>query len=131
MTGAGDFLNSAELSKTEEFGPETASALARVAELASSLGLDARRSREISIGIGKVVLPDDHPLAWQNDALCAEVDPELFFPEKGGSNRDGKKICNVCEVKEECLQYALQNDQEHGIWGGTSKNERKRMMGHR
>ena len=42
---------------------------------------------------------DDNPLAWQSDALCAQTDPEAFFPEKGGSTRDAKKICTTCEVK--------------------------------
>ncbi len=50
---------------------------------------------------------DDNPLSWQTDALCAQTDPEAFFPEKGGSTRDAKKICTTCEVKAQCLEYAL------------------------
>ena len=42
---------------------------------------------------------DDNPLAWQTDSLCAQTDPEAFFPEKGGSTRDAKKICGSCEVR--------------------------------
>jgi WhiB family redox-sensing transcriptional regulator len=42
---------------------------------------------------------DDNPLAWQTDSLCAQTDPEAFFPEKGGSTRDAKKICASCEVR--------------------------------
>jgi len=70
---------------------------------------------------------DDTALAWQADALCAQTDPEAFFPEKGGSTRDAKKICTTCEVKGECLEYALQNDERFGIWGGLSERERRKL----
>ncbi len=69
----------------------------------------------------------DNPLAWQTDSLCAQTDPEAFFPEKGGSTRDAKKICTTCEVKAQCLEYALQNDERFGIWGGLSERERRRL----
>lgn len=70
---------------------------------------------------------DTDPLAWQADALCSQTDPEAFFPEKGGSTRDAKRICNQCEVKSECLEYALQNDERFGIWGGLSERERRKL----
>lgn len=70
---------------------------------------------------------DDNPLAWQADALCAQTDPEAFFPEKGGSTRDAKRICSSCEVRSECLEYALENDERFGIWGGLSERERRRL----
>lgn len=70
---------------------------------------------------------DDGALAWQADALCAQTDPEAFFPEKGGSTREAKKICQQCEVKSECLDYALANDERFGIWGGLSERERRRL----
>ena len=44
---------------------------------------------------------------WQERALCAQTDPEAFFPEKGGSTREAKRICLGCEVRSECLEYAL------------------------
>ena len=83
----------------------------------------------ISLGVPGVRLPDDDDgaLAWQADALCAQTDPEAFFPEKGGSTRDAKKICTQCEVKAECLEYALANDERFGIWGGLSERERRRL----
>ena len=65
--------------------------------------------------------------SWQERALCAETDPEAFFPEKGGSTREAKKICTGCEVKAECLEYALANDERFGIWGGLSERERRRI----
>jgi WhiB family redox-sensing transcriptional regulator len=64
---------------------------------------------------------------WQERALCAETDPEAFFPEKGGSTREAKKICTGCEVRAECLEYALSNDERFGIWGGLSERERRRL----
>ena len=70
---------------------------------------------------------DDSALAWQADALCAQTDPEAFLPEKGGSTRDAKKICTTCEVRSECLEYALQNDERFGIWGGLSERERRKL----
>jgi WhiB family redox-sensing transcriptional regulator len=70
---------------------------------------------------------DDNPLAWQADSLCAQTDPEAFFPEKGGSTRDAKKICASCEVKTQCLEYALGNDERFGIWGGLSERERRKL----
>ena len=64
---------------------------------------------------------------WQDRALCAQTDPEAFFPEKGGSTREAKRICQGCEVKSECLEYALHNDERFGIWGGLSERERRRL----
>ena len=69
----------------------------------------------------------DGPLAWQEEALCAQTDPEAFFPEKGGSTREAKRVCQVCPVRAECLDYALANDERFGIWGGMSERERRRL----
>lgn len=70
---------------------------------------------------------DDTLLAWQDQALCAQTDPEAFFPEKGGSTREAKRICVGCDVKQECLEYALMQDERFGIWGGLSERERRRL----
>jgi WhiB family redox-sensing transcriptional regulator len=70
---------------------------------------------------------DGGPLEWQQRALCAQTDPEAFFPEKGGSTREAKKVCGSCEVRSECLDYALANDERFGIWGGFSERERRRL----
>lgn len=67
------------------------------------------------------------PDQWQDRALCAQTDPEAFFPEKGGSTREAKKICLSCEVRSECLDYALAHDERFGIWGGLSERERRRL----
>ena len=64
---------------------------------------------------------------WRLDALCAETDPEAFFPEKGGSTREAKRVCSGCSVRAECLEFALANDERFGIWGGLSERERRRV----
>ena len=76
-----------------------------------------------------LVRPDGLPpeLAWQERALCAQTDPEAFFPEKGGSTREAKRVCMSCEVRAECLDYALAKDERFGIWGGLSERERRRV----
>ncbi|WP_456858652.1 WhiB family transcriptional regulator [Geodermatophilus sp. SYSU D00691] len=64
---------------------------------------------------------------WRLDALCAETDPEAFFPEKGGSTREAKRVCAGCPVRLQCLEFALGNDERFGIWGGLSERERRRI----
>jgi WhiB family transcriptional regulator, redox-sensing transcriptional regulator len=71
------------------------------------------------------ITPEDD--LWQEKALCAQTDPEAFFPEKGGSTREAKRICLGCEVRDACLDYALANDERFGIWGGLSERERRRL----
>ncbi|UGQ09537.1 WhiB family transcriptional regulator [Yinghuangia sp. ASG 101] len=73
------------------------------------------------------VIEGEEELSWQERALCAQTDPESFFPEKGGSTREAKKVCFSCEVRDECLEYALANDERFGIWGGLSERERRRL----
>lgn len=70
---------------------------------------------------------EDGTGGWQERALCAQTDPEAFFPEKGGSTREAKKVCLSCEVRAECLEYALAHDERFGIWGGLSERERRKL----
>lgn len=64
---------------------------------------------------------------WREDALCAQSDPEAFFPDKGGSAAEAKRVCARCPVQAACLDYALRNDERFGVWGGMSERERRRM----
>ena len=76
---------------------------------------------------GSGIADEPGVLAWQTDALCAQTDPEAFFPEKGGSTRDAKRICEGCTVRQQCLEYALEHDERFGIWGGLSERERRKL----
>jgi WhiB family redox-sensing transcriptional regulator len=62
---------------------------------------------------------------WRDLALCAQTDPEAFFPDKGESTAAAKKVCAVCEVRAECLQDALDRHEMYGVWGGLSERERR------
>ena len=65
--------------------------------------------------------------AWQDQANCLGVDPDLFLPERGASTREAKEVCRGCEVRQQCLEYALANGEKFGIWGGLSERERRRL----
>lgn len=64
---------------------------------------------------------------WMDRAACVETDPDLFFPEKNASTFAAKRVCASCDVREQCLAFALRNDESHGIFGGLSGNERRRL----
>ena len=64
---------------------------------------------------------------WTADALCPQVDPDLWFPEKGESVADARRICGRCPVATECLTHALTHHIPHGIWGGTTGLDRRRL----
>lgn len=68
----------------------------------------------------------DRP-AWMADALCAETDPDAFFPDAGGSVATAKAVCARCLVQRECLNFALANDERFGVWGGASVQDRQTM----
>ncbi|GGT43588.1 WhiB family transcriptional regulator [Streptomyces purpureus] len=62
---------------------------------------------------------------WKADGRCREVDPDLFFPEVGtGQSSAAKAVCLSCEVRLECLEYALTHG-EQGVWGGTTEGQRR------
>ena len=64
---------------------------------------------------------------WHDEANCLGVDPDLFFPERGASTREAKEVCRGCVVQHDCLEFALQNGEKFGIWGGLSERERRRI----
>ena len=75
-----------------------------------------------------------HSRSWPELAACSHVDPELFFPvsESGPARRQvaqAKAVCSRCPVTQSCLDYALENRQVHGIWGGLTWDERRRHGG--
>lgn len=64
---------------------------------------------------------------WVDRAACAEVDGDLWFPEVGSNGNQAKAICARCEVRAECLDWAVTHEEMAGIWGGLSSRERRRM----
>ncbi|MFJ5804825.1 WhiB family transcriptional regulator [Streptomyces sp. NPDC093093] len=74
-----------------------------------------------------------HPLPpWMDDGLCAQADPELFFPEgRKPNDAAAKMLCFGCVVRRECLAYALRRGEPHGVWGGLNEQERSALLAER
>jgi WhiB family redox-sensing transcriptional regulator len=70
----------------------------------------------------------DHDLDWRVDARCTQVDPEIFYPDKGGTTKGAKRVCAGCPVRANCLEFALDHDERWGVWGGLSQRERERLL---
>lgn len=76
-----------------------------------------------------VELPSMRPIPlFRETARCAEVDPELFYPQRGGSPRPAKRICAACECIGRCREWALEHGEQYGVWGGLSAIERRRVV---
>jgi WhiB family transcriptional regulator, redox-sensing transcriptional regulator len=69
----------------------------------------------------------DDKLSWQENALCAQTGAEFFFPAPGSSTREATRLCRACEGRVACLEYALEQDEKFGVWGGLSEKERHRL----
>ena len=65
---------------------------------------------------------------WMSEGNCAEKDPAIFFPSDGVGVEKAKRICNGCGFQNQCLEYALINRVEHGVWGGASERQRRRIL---
>jgi WhiB family transcriptional regulator, redox-sensing transcriptional regulator len=65
---------------------------------------------------------------WMAGGKCREVPPSVFFPSDGLGVQAAQRICAECPVSEECLEYALENRIDHGVWGGRSERERRRIL---
>lgn len=64
---------------------------------------------------------------WRDDALCAQIDDELFFPDVGKSSAPAKRVCFRCHVRPECLIEALVQKEQHGVRGGLSERDRRSL----
>jgi WhiB family redox-sensing transcriptional regulator len=67
------------------------------------------------------------PPPWRALAACRGCDPELFFTDRGESTNPAKAVCKDCDVRADCLEYALANKEKFGIWGGLSERERRKL----
>jgi len=70
--------------------------------------------------------PDEY--AWMLHGKCRGVNPADFFPSDGLGVESAQHVCHGCPVRVECLEYALENRIEHGVWGGASERERRRIL---
>jgi WhiB family redox-sensing transcriptional regulator len=66
-------------------------------------------------------------MAEAAQALCSQTDPEVWFPETGGSSHAAKAVCAGCPIAARCLDIALTRNEPHGIWGGTTPNQRRAL----
>lgn len=72
--------------------------------------------------------PDHQPLEWMERAACRALEPGEFFPSDGSGVAEAQRVCARCPVAAECLEYALEYRIEHGVWGGASERERRRIL---
>jgi WhiB family redox-sensing transcriptional regulator len=71
---------------------------------------------------------DDSPTRWMAEGNCRNYPPAMFFPSDGVGVDRARAICKGCPVAEKCLEYALEERIEHGVWGGCSERERRRIL---
>lgn len=108
-------------------GERVASRLTEMAHRVVVKGDDRRRNLRPSWMELSLALLSSRARSGRSAPLCAQTDPEAFFPQQGGSTREAKRICQACVVRPECLQFALDNHERFGIWGGTSERERRKL----
>lgn len=65
---------------------------------------------------------------WRDHAACIGAEPDIFFPERGESPARAKAFCARCPVRQECLEQALDDDERHGVFGGTTPQERRSLQ---
>lgn len=72
-----------------------------------------------------LINPDEW--AWQDRALCAETDPAAFFPKPPATTETAKRVCRACEVRAQCLDFAVRNGIPFGVYGGLDERERRAL----
>jgi WhiB family redox-sensing transcriptional regulator len=86
------------------------------------------RSRQIPIETAHIPHDPDSPTAWMADGNCRLHPPATFFPSDGVGVDRARKICKDCPVIATCLEFALEERIDHGVWGGCSERERRRIL---
>ena len=74
-----------------------------------------------------LVIDEDSATGWMALGSCRSYPPNMFFPSDGVGVDRARKICATCPVSSPCLEYALENHIDHGVWGGCSERERRRI----
>jgi WhiB family redox-sensing transcriptional regulator len=83
---------------------------------------------EPTLPVAPPALPEPDEYAWMMHARCRGAKPTTFFPSDGLGVEFAQRLCTECEVRVDCLEYALRNRIEHGVWGGASERERRRIL---
>lgn len=73
-------------------------------------------------------MKDTASLAWRQRAACRGVDPDIFYPLDDDDAEDAKAVCELCPVRQACLEWALTNRERDGVWGGATERERRRII---
>lgn len=90
--------------------------------------------RDFAIDLGDLftlarrLRPMETATDWMDDGTCRDHPPATFFPSDGVGVEVAKRICVTCPVVDTCLEYALENHIDHGVWGGTSERQRRRIL---
>lgn len=66
--------------------------------------------------------------SWRRWSACQGLDPSIFFPPSDEEADEAKSVCETCLVREECLEYALEQREHEGVWGGATERERRRII---
>ncbi len=65
---------------------------------------------------------------WRDQSACLGLDPLIFYPATDEEASDAQAVCSGCEVKGDCLEYALARREKDGVWGGATEKDRRRMI---
>jgi WhiB family redox-sensing transcriptional regulator len=65
---------------------------------------------------------------WRQHAACRGVEPDIFYPATDEEAEVAKAVCEVCPVRQPCLEYALSSRERDGVWGGATEKERRRIL---
>ena len=82
----------------------------------------------VDVPVAPLASAEDTATAWMAEGNCRLYAPATFFPSEGVGVDKARKICQTCPVTEPCLEYALEQRIDHGVWGGCSERERRRIL---
>ena len=65
---------------------------------------------------------------WRDKGACRGIDPDVFYPDEDDDAEQAKAVCDICVVRQACLEHALSSREKDGVWGGATERERRRMI---